>query len=72
MGEAIRLWQLVVEHDPTRVTAALNLAVVECGSGEKEAAMGTLERTLEFSPDEAAAEALLEEIRTGRRACGGR
>jgi predicted CXXCH cytochrome family protein len=70
--EAIRLWRLVAEHDPTQTAAAMNLAVVECAVGEKAAAVGTLERMLEFAPDDAAAEQFLEEIRTGRRMCGAR
>jgi hypothetical protein len=49
----------------------MNLAVVQCGLGSREAALGTLERILEFSPDETQARELASEIRSGRHACSG-
>jgi hypothetical protein len=49
----------------------MNLAIVECGLGKKEAALGTLSRILAFSPDNGQARDLAREIRTGRHGCGG-
>jgi len=71
-GEAIRLWSLVAEHDPTQGAAAMNLATVECAEGEREAALQTLGRLQEFSPDNAGAREFAGEIRSGRRNCGSR
>lgn len=70
--EAIRLWSSVAEHDPTQAAAAMNLAVVECAEGKREAALETLERLLEFSPDNTGARDLGGQIRSGRRSCGVR
>jgi tetratricopeptide (TPR) repeat protein len=70
-GEAIALWERAFGHDPTQTRAGLNLAVVQCGLGSREAALGTLERILEFSPDETQARELAGEIRAGRHACSG-
>jgi predicted CXXCH cytochrome family protein len=70
-GEAIRLWQSVVEHNPTKTAAAMNLAVMECAEGNREAALAALDRTLEFSPDDGAARSFAEQIRSGKRRCGG-
>jgi len=70
-GEAIALWERAFGHDPTQTRAGMNLAVVQCGLGSREAALATLERILEFSPDEAQARELAGEIRAGRHACSG-
>jgi tetratricopeptide (TPR) repeat protein len=69
---AVDLWQRAFQEDPVQLKAGMNLAIVECGLGEKEAALGTLDRILTFSPDEGQARAMEREIRAGRRACGGR
>lgn len=68
--EAIRLWRDVFAHDPSELKAGMNLAIVECGVGERNAAEATLARLLEFSPDDPAARELSEQIRTGHRRCG--
>jgi len=70
--EAIRLWRSVTEHDPTQAAAAMNLAVVECAEGERDATLETLTRLLEFAPDDEGARQFGEEIRSGRRSCGAR
>ncbi len=69
-GDAMRLWRLATEHDPTQGVAAVRLADLECGEGERDAALKTLDRVLEFAPDDAAARDLEEELRAGRRSCG--
>lgn len=57
------------QHDPAEIDAGFNLAVVECGLGNREAALATLERILEFSPDSGRAVNMEEKIRRGRQ-CG--
>lgn len=68
-SEAASLWNGVFERDPAEVGAGMNLAILECGSGQPEAALRTLERVLRFSPDEDRARRMLEEIRTGKQEC---
>jgi tetratricopeptide (TPR) repeat protein len=69
---AVQLWQRAFEDDPIQLKAGMNLAIVECGLGRREAALGTLERILAFSPDDGQARELAREIRSGRHACGAR
>jgi hypothetical protein len=47
----------------------MNLAIVECALGRKEAAFGTLDRILAFSPDDKEATRMEQEVRSGGRAC---
>jgi cytochrome c-type biogenesis protein CcmH/NrfG len=70
VSEAIRLWELVVERNPAELKAGMNLAVVECAVGERDAAVATLARMLTFAPDDTAARDFAEQIRTGNRKCG--
>jgi tetratricopeptide (TPR) repeat protein len=70
--EAIRLWGSVFAHDPEQLKAGMNLAVTECEQGEREAALGTLDRILVYSPDDRQARSFAAEIRTGRQSCGHR
>ncbi|MGO9434471.1 MAG: cytochrome c3 family protein [Terracidiphilus sp.] len=70
--DAIRLWGDVFGHDPSQLKAGMNLAVTECSQGDREAALGTLERMLVFSPDDQQAKSFAAQIRTGRQGCGGR
>jgi len=69
---AIALWQKAFENDPVELQAGINLALVECGLGKREKALGTLARILEFSPDNGQARGLEEGIRSGRHVCGSR
>ena len=74
-SEAARLWRLVFDWDPGKSQAGINLAVVECAEGDRAAALATLERLLEFAPDDQKARALAEEIRArvfrpGNAGCG--
>jgi predicted CXXCH cytochrome family protein len=69
---AIDLWNQAFQEDPEQLKAGMNLAVVECGLGRREAALGTLDRLLAFSPDYGQARDLAREIRTGRHGCPGR
>jgi Tfp pilus assembly protein PilF len=71
-GEAVALWERAFANDPVQLTAGMNLAVVQCGLGEREAALGTLDRILEYSPDDGQAWAMARKIRMERHACGGR
>ena len=68
-GEAAGLWRRAFQEDPVQLKAGLNLAIVECGLGNKEAAMAALDRVLAFSPDDGQARALQMEIRSGHRGC---
>jgi predicted CXXCH cytochrome family protein len=70
--EASRLWKQVIDHDPSQTGAGMNLAIVECGLGERGAALATLNRLLEFSPDDEKAKAMAQGIRAGHQKCGGR
>lgn len=71
MGEAERDWQRVFADDPAEMGAGFNLAVVECGAGERDRALKTVDRILEFEPDNGRAEQMEEEIESGK-ACAGR
>lgn len=71
-AEASRLWKRVFDHDPSQLGAGMNLAIVECGMGERGAALTTLDRIMEFSPDDDKAKAMAGEIRSGSQKCGGR
>jgi hypothetical protein len=69
-SEAIKLWKLVVDYDPAQMGAGMNLAVVECGLGNRDSALASLDRMLTFSPDDAKARQLADGIRSGSRKCG--
>ncbi len=71
-SDAVQLWERVFEHDPAQLGAGMNLATVECGIGEKKIAEDTLERILEFSPDDQKARDLLTGIRSNRQNCAPR
>jgi len=70
--EAAKLLERAFEDDPAATAAGMNLAVVDCGLGRREAALGTLERILEFSPDSGEALALKHAIVSGEHSCGTR
>ena len=70
-GEAIELWERAFDEDPIQVKAGMNLAIVQCGLGGKEAALKTLGRILVFSPDDHRAAEMLREIQSGKRGCLG-
>jgi predicted CXXCH cytochrome family protein len=69
-GAAIDLLQRAFEEDPVQLKAGMNLAIMQCGFGKKEAALGTLDRILAFSPDYGQARDFAREIRSGRNGCG--
>jgi len=69
-GAAVALWERAFQEDPAQLKAGMNLAIVDCGMGKKEAALGTLERILAFSPDDGAARDLAHGIRSGAHTCG--
>jgi tetratricopeptide (TPR) repeat protein len=66
---AVQLWERAFREDPVQMKAGMNLAIVECGVGKKEAALGTLDRMLEFSPDNGQARELARSIRAGQHPC---
>ena len=67
---AITLWERAFLEDPVQLKAGMNLAIVECGLGRKEATLGTLDRILTFSPDDEQAREMEQGIRSGRHRCG--
>lgn len=70
--EAAKLWKTAFEHDPVQLRAGLNLATVQCGLGERKAALDTLERVLAFAPDNERAHGLLAAIQGGELHCPAR
>jgi predicted CXXCH cytochrome family protein len=72
VDEAARLWSSVFSRDPVELGAGLNLAVVQCAAGRREAAGATLNRLLTFSPDNDRAREMLAAIRSGRQSCPGK
>jgi Flp pilus assembly protein TadD len=69
IAEAMRLWRSVFEHNPAETRAGMNLAITACSQGDRTESLTTLDRMLEFSPDDGAARSFAEQIRSGRRAC---
>lgn len=70
--EAERLWKAAFDHDPVQVGAGLNLAITECETGNPQAALDSLQRVLEFAPDDSLARSLRDKIRREKQACAGR
>ena len=69
VGEAEQLWSQVFERDPVELGAGMNLAVVLCGSGQRDAALVTLDRLLRFAPDNDRARKMAVAVRSGRQSC---
>ncbi len=70
LAQASRLWKSVFDHDPAQLGAGMNLAVVECALGERAAALATLDRLLEFAPDNQKAKAMAREVTSDTHKCG--
>jgi predicted CXXCH cytochrome family protein len=68
-ASAIRLWQAAFDHDPAQLAAGENLAEVQCGLGQRDAAMAALARVLLFSPDDQHARSMQNAIRSGTLPC---
>jgi predicted CXXCH cytochrome family protein len=66
---AVQLWERAFQNDPVQLRAGMNLAIVECSLGRKEAALGALGRILAFSPDDGQAKEFIRRIRSERQAC---
>ncbi len=71
-AEASRLWKQVFNRDPSQLGAGMNLAIMECALGEREPALASLDRILEFSPDDQKAKAMAGAIRRGSQKCVSR
>jgi len=71
-ADAERLWHGIFERDPAEISTGMNLAILECAAGEGDSAMATLERVLEFSPDQEKARGMLLAIEAGRQRCGAK
>ena len=71
-SDASGLWKRVFDHDPAQTGAGMNLAIVACGLGNGADALRTLDRLLEFSPDNQKAKALARGIRSESQKCGNR
>ena len=69
LPEAIKLWSDVVAHHPSETKAAMNLAIVECQTGMRSEAVGTLNRLLSIDPDNSAARGFRAQIVTGHQTC---
>jgi predicted CXXCH cytochrome family protein len=69
---AERLWKAAFNRDPVQVGAGMNLAIVECETGDPRGAIESLTRVLEFAPDDSKAYKLMSEIESGNKRCGGR
>jgi tetratricopeptide (TPR) repeat protein len=69
-GDAVRLWQRVFGQDPAQRAAGMDLVLVEEAEGERAAALETLGRLLEFSPDDEQARRLEDQLRRRTRAVG--
>ncbi|MGB6192050.1 MAG: cytochrome c3 family protein [Terracidiphilus sp.] len=70
--EAQQAWRTIFDHDPAQVGAGLNLAIIECAEGERDAAIHTLDDLLGFSPDDDRARTLKDEILAGKQRCGAK
>jgi predicted CXXCH cytochrome family protein len=68
-SEAQGLWRQVFEHDPTQLQAGMNLAIVDCGEGERDAALAVLDRIVLFQPDDERARMFQTKIRANNSAC---
>uniref|UniRef100_E6QNB9 Tetratricopeptide repeat protein n=1 Tax=mine drainage metagenome TaxID=410659 RepID=E6QNB9_9ZZZZ len=67
---AILLWSRALAENPAEPATGINLAIVECGLGARENALATLNRILEFAPDNRQALGLQLSIRSKERSCG--
>jgi Flp pilus assembly protein TadD len=67
--EAERLLETAFGHDPVQIGAGLNLAIMECSTGNRAEALRTLERVLVFAPDNTKARTLAAETRAGKSTC---
>ena len=69
-ADALRLWEAVFDHDPAQTQAGLNLAILQCGLGGRESALATLDRLIQFSPDNEKGKSMDRGIRSGSQRCG--
>ena len=69
-AEAARDWGTVFGNDPAALEAGFNLTVVECAAGQRDRALGTLDRILKFSPGDERAAEMARAIRWGKECRG--
>ena len=62
LRHAVELWQGAFERAPNRSVIGMNLAIVFCVAGQKDAARKYVERVLEFNPDYGKGKSLLEHL----------
>jgi predicted CXXCH cytochrome family protein len=67
--EATKLFREVFDWDPALPSAGMNLAAVECARENGTQALETLDRLLEFSPDDRMAKAFEDAIHSGKKTC---
>lgn len=69
---AERLLKTAFEHDPVQTGAGMNLALMECQTGNRAGALEALTRLLQFAPDNGKARSLMSTIQTGQKVCSAR
>ncbi|MGH7487587.1 MAG: tetratricopeptide repeat protein, partial [bacterium] len=62
-SEAMRLWEDALSRNPGLTTARINLAVAQYRSGQTAAAEASLQKALDYDPDQPTARQLLSAIR---------
>ena len=70
--DALLHLRAVFARNPAEIGAGINLAVMECGAGNRAAAVQALARVLQFAPDNQRAHAMRKAIETGSQPCAGR
>ena len=65
--EAMRLWTDSLSRNPGLTSVRMNLAVAQYQAGDPAAAEATVQKLLEYDPDQETARQLLSEIRAVRR-----
>jgi len=68
-GEAERLLKAAFDHDPVQIGAGMNLAMIECETGNRPGALEALTRVLQFAPDDGKARGLMTAIQSGKQSC---
>ena len=67
--EAVGLLERAVKADPTQMAAGLNLAFIQCRTGDRVGAVRTMEVLRRFAPDDAALRRFAERGEYGGQSC---